>query len=152
MGRQHVTSVQSMYMHISKSVCRCTLWYEVYRYIYVHICMHVYIFYCRSYIVSNRKMKLSVAAVLLVCLSPSLALPGGAPSTACVNLRPQHSTNNPQTNPSNYRINIEAFEVNSSSSGTEFVYIPGSTYTSKRRYCMFSDNVQLMACLFSYTQ
>ena len=80
-------------------------------------------------------MKLLALVVVVAFLGRVMALPGGAPVQACMTLTPQHGSNTPRPNPSSNTINIEAFEVEGSSNATaDYVYIPGSSYTSKRGY------------------
>ena len=81
-------------------------------------------------------MKLLLALVVVVAfLGRVMALPGGAPADACGNLTPQHGSNTAQQNPSSNTIDIDAFQAEGSANTTaDYVYMPGSSYTSKRGY------------------
>lgn len=70
---------------------------------------------------------LCVCVVFVSIIGGSLALPSGAPSTACVSMMPQspHSSGGLQSNPSgDYIIDISSFSDGDGS----FSYIPGARY------------------------
>ncbi len=64
--------------------------------------------------------------VLLALVAKSLCFPGGAPSSACSNLTPNHGTasQDQATNP--YVLNLTDFPRDSAGN---YFYVPGVTYT-----------------------
>ena len=61
---------------------------------------------------------------------------GGAPGSACISLRPQHSTNLPQNVPSPHIVNLSSFDSmsNESMNATALYYTPDTMYSSEYGY------------------
>ncbi len=70
---------------------------------------------------------ISILVLVLACAASSYALPGGAPTSTCVNLTPGHPVG-AQSNPGPYEIDISAFM--NSYGGMPMAYLPGAYYTS----------------------
>ena len=72
------------------------------------------------------------AAVFVAAVHTVSGRSGGAPSTACVTLMPQHSGNVAQVTPSPHIVNLSSFDsmFNATSNTTTLYYTPDTLYSS----------------------